>query len=108
MTRATQMGMTKTHNGGVFITITGTVGISMGLVLAIHIMRYRIGIGAQLNNAERSTRTGKGMTHAGGTDQRIDPIGQSLPVHLTLNGNYRQKEEDYYAGIILIDIHGGE
>lgn len=59
MAGAAEMRVAETHNGAVFVLVAGTVFIDSGLVTLVHVMGNCVGVGAELHDAERCTRSGK-------------------------------------------------
>ena len=46
MPRTTQMCVAESHNGGIMILVAGTIGIDIGLITTLDVVRYRVGVGA--------------------------------------------------------------
>lgn len=67
-----QMGVAKTHDGGVGILITCTIAIHSGVVTLTRRVRNSVGIGTELNHPERQHGAREGVPHVIGTNERVD------------------------------------
>ena len=56
------------------MAVAGAIGISLRLVLSIHIVWNGVGVGAELNSTKRDARSWKSMPHAVGPDDGIDVL----------------------------------
>ena len=74
MSRAAQMGVAETDDGGVFVAVACAVVVGPGLVFAPDIVGNGVGVGAQLYDAEGCAGSGKGVSHACGADEGIHPV----------------------------------
>ncbi len=78
MAGAAEMRVAETHNGAVFVLVAGTVFIDSGLVTLVHVMGNCVGVGAELHDAERCTRSGKSVPHAVGANDGVDVLDESI------------------------------
>ncbi len=78
MAGAAEMRVAETYNGAVLVLVAGTVFIDSGLVTPVHIMGNRVGVGAELHDAERRTRSGKSVPHAVGANDGVDVLDEGI------------------------------
>ena len=73
-----EVGMAETHDGGVLVTVSGTIGIRALLIHSAYVVGDGVCIGAELYPTERSAGSGKDVSHPVGSYQRIDIIRRLL------------------------------
>ena len=76
--RSAEVGMAETHDGGVLITVSGTIGIRALLIHSAYVVGDGVCIGTELYPAEGSTGSGKDVPHPVGPYQGIDIICRLL------------------------------
>ena len=72
MSRSAEVCVAESYDGLVVILISGAVFVYLALILAVHAVRDGVCFGAQLYDAERSSCTGVGVSHAACAYHRID------------------------------------
>ncbi len=100
MASTAEVGMAEPHDGGVMILIACAIGIDLGLVSAINVMRYGVGLRAELYDAERRAGTREGVTHAIGAYHRVD-----IRRHPLLRRHHQGQRKEGQIKYMLEKVH---
>ena len=68
------MGVAETDDGTVFMLIASAIFIYARLITTINVMRYGVGVGAELHDAEGRTSPREGMSHTICPDDGVDVL----------------------------------
>ena len=78
MSRSAEVGVAEAHDGGILVTVSGTIGIRTLLIHSVYVVGDGVCIGTELYPAEGSTGSGKDVPHPVGPYQGIDIIRRLL------------------------------
>lgn len=76
--RSAEVGVAEAHDGGVLVTVSGTIGIRALLIHSVYVVGDGVCIGTELYPAEGSAGSGKDVPHPVGPYQGIDIIRRLL------------------------------
>ena len=105
MPRAAEVGVAKSDYGIVRMLVAGAILVCSGLVLAGHVVRNGVGIGAQLHSSERNAGSREGVSHPVSSDKWVN-VTDMWPLAGGAGRNAYQSREkgSFYVHIPKVQI----
>ena len=100
MSRAAEVRVGKAHDGGVVPAVSRAEGIHLRLILPRHVVRDRVGVGANLHAAERHAGAGEGVPHTRRSDEGVYIAGR-----LGRRRHHRQESQTHGEGNEMLLLH---
>ena len=105
MAGAAEMRMAEAYDGRVAVLVSGTVFIHEGLILAVHVVRDRVVVRAELYDAEGCAGPREGMAHAVGADDGVDIVDGALGGRRDRRHGQHQRGEDNKGDGCVLHTH---